>query len=184
MNTFFGTKINSTSIFTDKGRRLVVTLVKAEPITVTQVKTQGKDGYWAVQVKVGKKKREIRLSEEPTVKPGDQVKAAEVLKIGDTIKVGGISKGRGFAGVIKRHGFHGGPKTHGQSDRHRAPGSIGMRTTPGRVWKGHRMAGHYGVETVTVKKLKVLNFDEAQNILTVSGTVPGGRNGLLTLTKI
>lgn len=182
MNTFFGTKINSTSIFSDKGRRRLVTLVKAEPLTVTQVKSQAKDGYWAVQVKVGKNKREIRENQAPVVKPGDQIKAADILKIGDTVKVTGISKGRGFAGGVKRYGFHGGPKTHGQSDRHRAPGSIGMRTTPGRVWKGKRMAGHYGVETITVKKLKIIKVEAG--LLTVSGTVPGGRNGLLTLTKI
>lgn len=184
MKTFFATKINSSASFTDKGRRQTVTLLKTEPLTVTQVKSRDKDGYWAVQVSVGKNKREIRESQEPTVKPGDQIKAADVLKSGDTIKVTGISKGRGFAGVVKRHGFHGGPKTHGQSDRHRAPGSIGMRTTPGRVWKGKRMAGHYGVDTVTIKNLQVINLDEATGVVTVSGTVPGSRNGLLTLTKL
>ncbi len=185
MKTFFGSKINSTSIFSDKGRRETVTLIKTEPLTVTQVKSQGKDGYWAVQVKVGKNKREIRENQEPTVKPGDQIKIADIFKAGDLAKISGLSKGRGFAGVMKRHGFHGvGGRTHGQSDRQRHPGSIGMRTTPGRLWKGKRMAGHYGVETVTVKNLKIINLDEVAGVVTVSGTVPGSGNSILTLTKL
>jgi len=184
MKTFFGTKINSTNIFSDKGRRETVTLVKVEPLIVKRVKTQEKDGYSALVCGLAARKqlKELKDPEASNFKPGDQIKAADILKSGDIIKVSGTSKGRGFAGVIKRHGFHGGPKTHGQSDRHRAPGSIGMRTTPGRVWKGKKMAGHYGVETITVKNLKVVSIDD--NLLTISGTVPGSRNGLLTLTKI
>ncbi|MDP4030755.1 MAG: 50S ribosomal protein L3 [Patescibacteria group bacterium] len=184
MKTFFATKLATTSIFTDSGRRRTVTNVLAGPLKVTQVKTKERDGYFAVQVSFGKTKREIRLADQPEVKTGDQILAAAVFTVGDKVKVTGVSKGRGFAGVMKRHGFHGGPKTHGQSDRQRAPGSIGMRTTPGRVWKGKKMAGHYGVDTVTTKNLTVINLDEAKNILTVSGTVPGGRHGLLTLTKL
>lgn len=181
MNTFFGTKINSTSLFTEKGRRQVVTLINAGPLTVKQIKTAENDGYSALQVAFNKIKREILLSEPAAFKIGDQIKAADVFKDGDIVKITGISKGRGFAGGVKRYGFHGGPKTHGQSDRHRAPGSIGMRTTPGRLWKGKRMAGHYGVETITVRNLKVVKVEESN--ITVSGTVPGGRNGLLILTK-
>jgi len=183
MKTFLGTKINSTNIFADKGKRVAVTLIKAVPLTVTQVKTKDKDGYWAVQVSLGKTKREIRESQTATVKPGDQIKITDVLKSGDIVKISGLSKGRGFAGVIKRHGFHGvGGRTHGQSDRQRHPGSIGMRTTPGRLWKGKRMAGHYGLETITIKNLKVIKIEDS--LVTVSGTVPGSRNGLLTLTKL
>ena len=95
----------------------------------------------------------------------------------------GVSKGKGFAGVVKRHGFAGGPRTHGQSDRERAPGSIGQTTTPGRVYRGKRMAGHMGTETVTVQGLTVVAIDPEKNMLTVSGLVPGGKSGLLVVTK-
>ena len=183
MKTFFGTKLHSTNLYNDKIRRQTVTVIKAEPVTVTQIKTKDKDGYWAVQIKLGSCKREIRENDQPSVKVGEQIKAADVLAAGDNLKISGLSKGRGYAGVMKRHGFHGvGGRTHGQSDRQRHPGSIGMRTTPGRLWKGKRMAGHYGVATMTVKNLKVVKIED--NLVTVTGTVPGSRNGLLTLTKI
>ena len=179
MDTFFATKINSSAIFTDKGRRQTVTYLKAEPLIVKRVMPN-----IVVCALARKQLKELKDPEASNFKPGDQIKAGDIFTVGDIVKVSGISKGRGFAGVVKRHGFHGGPKAHGQSDRHRAPGSIGMRTTPGRVWKGKRMAGHYGVDTVTIKNLQVINLDEANNLVTVSGTVPGSRNGLLTLTKL
>src|SRR3990167_7183943 len=208
VKTFFATKLTSSQSFDEAGKRLTVTRLKAVPLTVTQVKSLEPDGYEAVQLAVGSKSiksikrpqakklkaanlinpplwfREVRVDQASELKVGDQIKLNDVLAVGDWVKVSGTVKGRGFAGVVKRHGFHGGPKTHGQSDRHRAPGSIGMRTTPGRVWKGKRMAGHYGVDTVTIKNLQVINLDEANNLVTVSGTVPGSRNGLLTLTKL
>ncbi len=115
---------------------------------------------------------------------GDIIKLGEVFKEGDTVNIIGISKGKGFAGVVKRHHFKGGPKTHGQSDRLRAPGSIGSTTIPGRVYKGKRMAGRLGGEKVTVKNLKIFKIDPEKNFLMVKGLVPGGRNTLLKITKV
>jgi len=188
IDQFFVTKLETSQTFDEKGNRVVVTEVLAQPLTVCQIKSLAKDGYWALQVKFPKTakkfwRREIRLDQESTAKLGDQINCQDILKPGDLLKATGFSKGRGFAGVMKRHGFQGGPKTHGQSDRSRAPGSIGMRTTPGRVWKGKRMAGHYGVETKSIRNLKVISFAEATNILTISGTVPGARNSLIKITK-
>lgn len=109
-------------------------------------------------------------------------KETKDLNPGDVVKATGKSKGRGFAGVMKRHGFSGvGGRTHGQSDRQRHPGSIGMRTTPGRIWKGKRMAGRYGNETITIKKLEIIKIEADQ--LTISGTIPGSRNALIKLQK-
>ena len=188
INAFYATKLETTQAFDDKAKRLTVTNLKIQPLTVMQLKSVAKDGYWALKIqfpKTAKKfwRREIKLTEQPQLKIGDQIKCADILKTGDLIKATGISKGKGFAGVMKRHGFKGGPKTHGQSDRQRAPGSIGMRTTPGRVWKGHRMAGHMGQNLVSVRNLKVLGIDEAKNLLTIAGTIPGARNSLVKLTK-
>lgn len=186
---FYVTKIETSQAFDDKGNLSVVTHLLAEPLTVTQLKTETTDGYFAIQIKFKKTarkfwQREIRLTTEPEVKVGDLIKLTDILKPGDQVKITGISKGKGFAGVVKRHGFKGvGGQTHGQSDRQRAPGSIGMRTTPGRVWKGHRMAGHMGVDTVSVRNLKIISFNEAANIVTVSGTVPGSRHALIKISK-
>ena len=106
------------------------------------------------------------------------------LKHGDLVNVTGLSKGRGFAGVVKRHHFAGGPKTHGQTDRHRAPGSIGATTFPGRVLKGKRMAGHMGNRSVTARNLEVIQADPERNLLLVKGTVPGANGGLLVIEKV
>lgn len=188
IDQFFATKLETSQTFDDKGNRLVVTKVLAKPLTVVQVKTTEKDGYWALQVefpKTAKKfwRREIRSDQESTAKLGDQINCQDILKPGDLLKATGLSKGRGFAGVMKRHGFSGGPKTHGQSDRSRAPGSIGMRTTPGRVWKGKRMAGHYGLATKSIRNLRVLSFDDQTHTLLITGTIPGSRHTLIKLTK-
>lgn len=186
LNTFFATKLETNQTFDNQGNRLAITLLKALPLTVTQVKTSDKDGYWAVQVAIGKGPlylREIHLAQTPDLKPGDQIVLSQVFKIGDKVKVTGLSKGRGFSGVMKRHGFSGGPKTHGQSDRSRAPGSIGMRTTPGRVWKGKKMPGHYGMATKTIRNLTVISLDDAKQTLVVSGTVPASRRSLISITK-
>ena len=183
MDTFLATKINSGAIFTDKGKRQTVTYLKAEPLTVKLVKTMAKDGYEALVCALGEKLQEIRLKETSALKSGEQIKVADVFAPGDWIKVSGSSKGRGFAGVIKRHGFHGvGGRTHGQSDRQRHPGSSGMRTTPGRLWKGKRMAGHYGNDTIAIKNLQIIKVEDS--LLTISGTVPGSRNALIKLHKI
>ena len=195
INSFYGTKFTTTQAFDAKGRRQVVSVVKVEPLVVTQVKTLDRDGYWGLKVGIGQKSvkrgakkakgprflREIKLESEPELKPGDLVPVDAVLKPQDKVKVTGISLGRGFAGVMKRHGFAGGPKTHGQSDRARAPGSIGMRTDPGRVWKGKKMAGHMGQERVSVKNLEIVGIDKDRNILMVRGAVPGAIGTLLEI---
>jgi len=184
IDQFFATKLETSQTFDEKGNRVVVTCLQADPLTVKRIKTVEKDGYDALVCGVAARKqpKELKLPNAADLKPGDQINCQDILKPGDLLKATGLSKGRGFAGVMKRHGFSGGPKTHGQSDRSRAPGSIGMRTTPGRVWKGKKMAGHYGVETVTVKNLKVIKIED--NLLTVSGTVPGSKNSLLKLLKL
>lgn len=128
--------------------------------------------------------RGLRESGETSeIKAGETLKIEQVMAVGDVVEVQGTSKGKGFAGVVKRHGFAGGPKTHGQSDRHRAPGGIGQRTRPGRVFKGLRMAGHMGDETVTVAGLTIVYIDPSKNELWLSGPVPGANQGILRLTK-
>jgi len=163
-----------------------VTVVKAEPNKVSFVRTKDKDGYEAVQVAFGKNKREFRDKRQATwkiedFKTGDEV-TVEAFKEGDTVRVSGVSKGRGFQGVVKRHGFSGGPKTHGQKNRFRAGGSIGS-TAPQRVTPGRRMAGHMGVERVTIKNLEVVGVDKEKSLLLIKGAVPGTRGGLLEVSK-
>jgi large subunit ribosomal protein L3 len=180
---------------------IAMTLVQAGPCWVTQVRTPERDGYTAAQIGYEETKRltrpeqghlknlpKLRHLREVPVDSLDEVTVGAkfdvgMLRPGDLVDVVGTSKGRGFAGVIKRHGFRGGPKTHGQSDRHRAPGSIGSGTTPGRVFKGMRMAGHMGNERVTVTNLRVVQVDAERHLLALQGAVPGGRNGLLLIRK-
>lgn len=191
------------------GTRVPVTSISINPSVVTQVKTPEKDGYWSVQLGFGNRRikstskplqghlkktstkefspkflREVRLEKEAEVNVGDQVKASDIFKVGDKIAVSGVSKGKGFAGVVKRWRFAGGPKTHGQSDRQRSPGSIGATTTPGRVFKGKHMAGRMGMDAVTVKNLHVISIDPTKNEMLVSGVVPGKFGDLLKITKI
>ena len=188
-------------VFSDSGKAEAVTVIQAGPCLVTQIKTSAKEGYDAVQLGYGTAKklskaeqghlkelgkfrelREFRVDNADEMKVGDKVDVSQ-FQAGDVVNVIGISKGKGFAGVVKRHGFHGGPKTHGQSDRHRAPGAIGATTTPGRILKGMRMAGHMGDERVTVKGLKIYKADLENNLLLVQGAVPGINNGLLLISK-
>ncbi len=185
IDQFFATKLATSQTFDAKGNRLVVTQLQAGPLTVKRIKTKDKDGYDALVCSLAARKqlKELKLPNAVDLKLGDQINCNDILKPGDLLKATGLSKGRGFSGVMKRHGFKGGPATHGQSDRPRSPGSIGMRTTPGRVWKGKKMAGHYGVETKSIRNLKVISFAEATNILTISGTVPGARNSLIKIIK-
>jgi large subunit ribosomal protein L3 len=126
--------------------------------------------------------RELRIDDDEAIETGQKVDVS-LFKVGDRVDVTGVSKGKGFAGVVKRHHFAGGPKTHGQSDRHRHPGSIGATTSPGRVLKGMRMAGHMGNKRATVRHLEVVEADPARNLLLVKGAVPGGSNGLLLIKK-
>ncbi|MCL2149792.1 MAG: 50S ribosomal protein L3 [Dehalococcoidia bacterium] len=196
-----GRKKGMTQVFNDKGEAEAVTLIEVGPCTVVQIKTTDTDGYNAVQLGFGEAKkissprkgqmknlgnfqylREFRLDDTEGVKVGDLVDA-NIFNPGDKVKVTGISKGRGFAGVVKRYHFRGGPKTHGQSDRNRAGGSIGSTTTPGRVLKGRLMAGHMGHNRVTVRGLKIFKADAGRNIIMVKGAVPGADNGLVLVGK-
>ena len=196
-----GRKLGMTQIFRDNGEAQAVTAVEAGPCTVVQVRTVAREGYSAVQLGFGEAKRlkspqrghlkglgqfrylrEFRVDDAEAIAVGDKVDVS-LFQEGDLVDVTGISKGKGFAGVVKRHGFAGGPKTHGQSDRLRHPGSIGATTSPGRVFKGLRMAGHMGSERVTVRNLKVVKADPERNRLLLKGAVPGNRNGLLLIRK-
>jgi large subunit ribosomal protein L3 len=196
-----GRKLGMTRAFDENGEIQALTLVEAGPCWVTQLRTPERDGYTAAQIGYLESKRLSRaeqghlknlpklrhLREVPVdsledLQVGTRV-AADLLKPGDRVDVVGTSKGRGFAGVVKRHHFSGGPKTHGQSDRHRAPGSIGSGTTPGRVLKGLRMAGRMGGERVTVKNLRVVQVDPERHLLALAGAVPGARHGLLLIQK-
>jgi large subunit ribosomal protein L3 len=200
-----GKKIGMTQLFQENGETVAVTAIQAGPSVVTQVKSRDRDGYDAVQVGLIENKvkqsrlsspekghlrglenirhlREFRADDIDSIKRGDKVDVG-FLKKGDLVNVIGLSKGRGFAGVVKRHHFAGGPKTHGQTDRHRAPGSIGATTFPGRVLKGKRMAGHMGNARVTARKLEVIQADPERNLLLVKGAVPGANGGLLVIEK-
>jgi large subunit ribosomal protein L3 len=127
--------------------------------------------------------REFKSSDLSAHTVGDTISADTIFNNGDTVDVTGISKGKGFAGVMKRHNFHGGPRTHGQSDRERAPGSIGSGTTPGHVVKGMRMAGHMGQDRVTTQNLKIVRVDAEKNLILIKGAVPGANGGLVTVRK-
>lgn len=193
-----GKKLGMTQIFDGTGQMVPVTVLEVGPCVVTQIKTTPHDGYEALQLGFGHKKRlnqperghrrasgsESRFLREVRARGVDEYNVGQIIncdefKEGERVDVTGWSKGRGFAGVMKRHGFGGGPKTHGQSDRARAPGSIGASTTPGRVLKGMRMAGHMGNERVTVQNLQVVKVEPDRNVVLVSGSVPGANNGLV-----
>lgn len=179
MPFILGKKLKMSQIW--KGEKVVpVTVIGAAPNKVSLVRTKERDGYEAAQVALGKAKREFRIA-GMELKPGDEVSVA-VFKEGDLVKVSGISKGKGFQGVVKRHGFGGGPKTHGQKNRFRAGGSIGS-TAPQRVTPGRRMAGHMGTERVTVKNLEVVQVDGEHNLLFLKGAVPGPKGALLEIKK-
>lgn len=200
MKFILGEKIGMTQIFGGEGRAVPVTLIRAAPNTVVQVRTPEKDGYAAVQVGVDGRNprrikkpqrghfrglgnfryvREFRVSEVPS--SGDKIDVS-VFQEGDTVKVSGVSKAKGFQGVVKRHGFHGAPATHGTKHAHREPGSIGGGgRAGGRVAKGMRMAGRMGGERVTVRNLKIAKVDVENNMLAISGAVPGRRGTLIEI---
>lgn len=196
-----GKKLGMIQMFRDNGKAEAVTAVAAGPCTVIQIKKDNKEGYNAAQLGFGEAKklrparkgqlkglgnfrylREIRLADTEGIEVGDSV-SVSLFESGDKVDITGISKGKGFAGVVKRYNFAGGPKTHGQSDRHRAGGSIGAGTSPGRVLKGTRMPGHMGNEQVTARKLEVIQVDAERNIMLVKGTIPGAKNGILIIKK-
>ncbi|MBL7022172.1 50S ribosomal protein L3 [Patescibacteria group bacterium] len=194
MKAIIGKKVEMTQIFTPEGVVLPVTKIKAEPVTVTQIKTNEKDGYAAVQVASGSKKattkpllghfkgvkyryaKEFKIEQE-AVKVGDTW-GVDIFNEGEKVRVIGTSKGKGFQGVVKRWGFHGSPASHGHKDQLRMPGSIGA-TGPARVFKGMRMGGHMGNAQITSKWLEVIKVDLEDNCIYVKGSVPGARNGIL-----
>lgn len=185
--SFFGIKEKTSQAFDKEGKRQAVTVLTVLPLVVKRVKTKEQDGYEAIQVEIVKKGKpalkEIAVKNIKDFKAGDQIKLSQAFQEDEIINVRGITSGKGFAGVVKRHGFKGGPHTHGQSDRERAPGAIGQGTSPGRVWKGKRMAGHMGTQTVLIKNLKVFKIDEEKNQVFVTGPTPGKRGGILELVK-
>lgn len=205
MSAILGRKIGMTSIFTEDGVQIPCTVIEAGPCPVIQVKTVDNDGYNAVQLGFGEIKPKLvnkplkghfkKAKVNPTryirefrsmhldVKPGDLVTVEQFSK-GDKIKITGKSKGRGFQGVVKRHHFGGvGMTTHGQSDRPRAPGSIGSSSYPSRVFKGLRMAGRMGGKRTTVRNLTIIDILPDRNLMLVKGSVPGAINSLLEITK-
>lgn len=207
MKGILGRKVGMTQVLTPRGTVVPVTVIEAGPCWVTLIKTLDKDGYTAVQLGYQETKprrltkgqvghlrhrnanlptvrilREIRMRDTADFNVGQKL-LADVFEAGERVDVKGVSKGRGFQGGVKRHGFQGGIRTHGQSDRLRAPGSSGSGTTPGRVYKGKRMAGHMGNAPVTVSNLRVEIVDPARNLLAVRGAVPGAKGGLLVITE-
>ena len=196
-----GRKVGMTQVFQDDGTMVAVSVLAIEPNTVTKLRTPERDGYTAVQIgtevskrlnkpETGQLKdlpkvatiREFRVESVADVTVGQVFSIGDLFEAGDLVDVTGVSKGKGFAGVIKRHNFHRGPQTHG-SDHHRAPGSIGPGTTPGRVYRGLKMSGHMGAERVTIKKVRVVRTDPDRNLLLVKGSLPGARGGLITVKK-
>lgn len=202
MKFILGKKLSMTQVWNDD-KVITVTPVLATPCVITQVKTKTRDGYEAVQLATGTRKaknikkpqlghvknldikpahlREFRIEDTNTVKVGDVV-SVETFATGDTINVTGVSKGKGFQGVVKRHHFHGFRKTHGNKDQERMPGSIGPKG-PAHVFKGMRMAGRMGGDRVTTTNLEVVSIDSENNIIFVKGAVPGAINGLVTITS-
>ena len=202
MKSLIGKKVGMTQIFDDQGKVIPVTVIEAGPCTVVQVKTVESDGYNAVQLGYGEVKehkltkperghytkvkltpkkhlREFRVDSLENVNVGDELKA-DTFAVGDKLDIQGISKGKGFQGVIKRHGQSRGPMGHG-SMYHRRPGSMGPTSTPGRVFKGKNLPGHMGRETITIQNLDVVRVDLDKNVILVKGSVPGAKGAILKL---
>jgi large subunit ribosomal protein L3 len=196
-----GRKVGMTQVFQDDGTMVAVSVLAIEPNTVTRLRTTERDGYTAVQLgtdvvktlnkpQAGNLKdlpkvatlREFRVDDIGDFEVGQTVALADLFNAGDDVDITGVSKGKGFAGHIKRHHFHRGPTSHG-SDHHREPGSIGPGTTPGRVYKGLKMAGHMGDERATIKKVRIVRTDPDRNLLLVKGSLPGPRGSLILVKK-
>jgi large subunit ribosomal protein L3 len=206
VNRIFCRKVGMTRYFLDEGACVPVTIVKVEPCVVVQKKTIKKDGYEALQVgfqeqkkedrlnrpRIGHLKgvggkfftylREIRVDDTSEFELGQEIKA-DIFQIGESVKVSGKSKGKGFAGVVKRWGFSGGKETHGCMS-HRVPGSIGTSATPSRVAKGRKLPGRMGYQRITIKNLKILDVRPEMNIIALKGTTPGSRNSIIEISKI
>ena len=196
-----GRKVGMTQVFQPDGTMVAVSVVEVTPNTVTRLRTGERDGYTAVQLGAGERRkltkpvagqlkdlprvrniREFRLDSVDDFSVGQQLTVGEIFSAGDIVDVTGVSKGQGFAGTVKRHNFSRGPKTHG-SDNYRRPGSIGPGTTPGRVYKGLNMGGHMGHDRVTIKKLRVIRVDAERNLILVKGSVPGAPGALTFVRK-
>ncbi len=205
MRGLIAKKLGMSQIFDENGSVIPVTILQAGPCCITQIKTLDNDGYDAVQIAYGDKKEKNtnkpleghfkkagvtpkKILVEFDIVPGfdyemGQVFNASIFKQGDSVKVTGTSKGRGFSGVMKRHGFGGGPKTHGQREHPRSAGSIGQASDPSRVFKGVKMPGQYGNKKMTVENLKVVKIDTENNHIFVKGAVPGSNNGMVIVNK-
>jgi len=207
MTGLLGKKLGMTSVFDDHGQVIPCTVIEAGPCYVTHIKTKERDGYEAIQIGFGEKKerlvtkplrghfakagvkpvrivREFRGNGTTEMQPGQEITVDRVFAKGDVVKVVGTSKGKGFQGVVRRHHFGGGARTHGQSDRVRAPGSIGSSSYPSRVFKGQRMAGRMGGEQITVRNLMVVGVIADSNLLLIKGSVPGAINGVVEIHKL
>ena len=206
MTGLIGKKIGMTQVFGADGIVVPVTVIQTGPCVVVQKKETGRDGYNAVQIGFGNKKnqrvnkpeqghmvkagkgafqvlREFRLQDVGPYEVGQEIKVADIFKAGDRIDVSGTSKGRGFTGVIKRWGFSGFPASHGTHEYFRHGGSIGNRSYPGRVFKGKKMAGHWGNERVSVQNLEVVGIRPEENLLLVKGAIPGAKRGILIIRR-
>lgn len=202
INAIYGTKLGMTQIFGEDDRDIPVTVIQATPNTICQIKTADTDGYEAVQLGFGiitekhlnkpmaghfakqgvepvRHLREVRVEDASEYQIGDTVTVANFAEV-KKVDVTGVSKGKGFAGVMRRYNFRGGPGGHG-AHFHRAPGSVGMCATPSRVLKGLRLPGHMGVDTVTTKNLEVIRVDEEMNLILVKGAVPGGKGATVRI---
>ncbi len=205
MSALLGKKIGMTNVFSAEGRLVPVTVVQAGPCVVTQVKTEDKDGYNALQLGFDEKKverlnkpiaghlkkstdkgfrvfREFRTDDPEGIESGTTL-STDMFSVGDKVNISGISKGRGFQGTIKRHGFSRGPETHGNRN-HRKPGSIGNSAWPAKVIKGKKMPGHMGTDRETVKNLIIVDIKHEDNLLLVKGPVPGFKTGILEVRKV
>lgn len=202
VKALIGRKLGMTQIFDEGGILKAVTAVEAGPCFIVQKKNKGNDGYDAVQLGFGETKRcnapqkghlkaaghelgylnEFRLDDVSLFEVGQRLDAG-LFEKGEKVDIVGMSKGKGFAGGVKRYHFRGGPKTHGQSDRHRAPGSVGGTTSPGRVYKGTRMAGHMGNARATVRNVEVVQADSGRNLILIKGAVPGAVGGIVLISK-
>jgi large subunit ribosomal protein L3 len=206
MNAILGQKLGMTQVFDDQARAIPVTVIKAGPCHVTQIKTMERDGYNAIQISYGEVKPgrinkpeaghlakagvapakhlvEVRVSDPASYTLGQEIRIADVLKPGVKADVAGVSKGKGFAGVMERHNFKGQGASHGTHKKHRAPGSIGACATPARVFKGMRMAGRLGGERVTTLSLEVVRVDAERDLLLLGGAVPGPKGSMVLVRE-
>ena len=199
MDIFYGLKLKQDQAFDQAGKRWPVTAVRVEPLTVISPdvvafghkkhlsKPQAgllKNLSEKISPKYIRSLKFDQSDQSDKFSAGSKIQISDIFAAGDFVAVSAVSKGKGFQGVVRRHHFAGGPKTHGQSDRQRHPGSIGQTTTPGRVYKGKRMAGHMGVRQATIRNLKVFAVKPEENLILIQGLVPGAKNGLVKLTKL